>query len=74
MSFALLLNPSTIPAEMVPRARNQLRISFSCFLKDRVIFFIGSIRERMTRPHHSRRNFLAVQGLMYVQKRWKSSR
>ncbi len=40
MSFNLLLNPSTIPAEMAPSARNQLRISSRLLRSDRAIFFI----------------------------------
>lgn len=35
VNFSLLLRPSTAPAEIVPRARNQLRINFRCFRRPR---------------------------------------
>jgi hypothetical protein len=37
------------------------------------IFFIGSMRERMTWSHQSSRNFAAQAGELYCQNCWKSS-
>ena len=71
-SFALPLNPSTAPDEMVPRARNQLMIRCRCRRRLRAIFFIGPIRLRMVRVHQASRNFTAHSGLLYSQNRWKS--
>jgi len=39
----------------------------------RATFFIGSIRDRIVRRHHSSMNCPAACGEMYVQKNWKSS-
>jgi hypothetical protein len=44
----LLLKPSTIPAEISPRAQNQFKISGRWRRSIRATFFIGSMRERMT--------------------------
>ena len=59
ISFNLLLKPSTIPAEIVPPARNQLRMSSRFSRKVRATFFIGSILLRIVRVHHSSKNFPA---------------
>ena len=69
VSFALLLNPSTIPLETDPLARNQLSNSSRCERKLRATFFSGGSRERMTREHHSSRNRPAQAGDWYSQKR-----
>jgi hypothetical protein len=62
VSFTLLFNPSATPAEIVPRALNQFRISPSWPRSIRATFFIGPIRDRIVRVHHSRRNRRAHPG------------
>ena len=52
-----------MPAEIVPRAWNQLRISGRWRRRLAATFFIGSSRERMVRRHHSSRNLPAQPGL-----------
>src|SRR6185312_12823464 len=73
-SFTLLLSPSTAPAETVPLARNQFRISGRWARMLRATFFIGSRRDRITRPVHSSRNLPAHAAPLYSQSRWNSSR
>ena len=59
VSFALLFEPSTAPAEMAPLARNQLSNKGRWVRSVRAIFFMGSIFERIVRVHHWSRNFAA---------------
>ena len=69
VSLTLLLNPSTVPLERAPFARNQLRINSRWLRKVRATFFIGSSFERIVRVHHWSRNFLAQAGLTYSRNR-----
>ena len=52
VSFTLLLNPSTIPDESAPFARNQLRINSRWLRRVRATFFIGSSWLRIVLVHH----------------------
>ena len=74
VSFTLLFKPSTTPDEIVPLARNQLRISASCDRSERATFFIGSIFDRIVRVVHCFRNRAGPVRAPYSQNRWKSSR
>ncbi len=58
-SFALPLSPSTTPDEIVPRARNQLKINCRRRRRLRAIFFIGPIRLCMVRAHRASKNVKA---------------
>src|SRR5512147_1756364 len=73
-SFTLVFRPSTAPDEIDPLARNQFRINGRCARMLRATFFIGSSRDRITRPAYSSRNLPAHTALLYSQSRWNSSR
>ena len=70
----MLLKPSTIPAEISLRARNQFKISGRWRRSIRATFFIGSMRERMTWTHHSSRKAPAQSSERYCQKSSNHSR
>ena len=53
ISLSRLLNPSTRPAEIVPQARNQLRMRGLWRRRVRAIFFTGSMRDRIARKVQS---------------------
>jgi len=70
---SLLFRPSTMPAEIIPRASNQLRMSSRWLRTVRAIFFMGSMRDRITFVHQRFRNFPAHAGETYSQSSWNSS-
>lgn len=72
VSFALLLQPSTIPLD-IALAANQLRSRDRCVRIVQATFFIGSICDRMTAVHQLSRNLPAQVAEVYCQKLWKLS-
>ena len=66
VSFTLVFMPAATPAEISPRALNQLKINSSLRRSLQANRFIGSILDCIVRVHHLCRNRRAQPGCMYV--------
>ncbi len=56
VSLALLFNPSTAPVEICPWAVHQFNNKARWVRSERATYFIGSMRDRITRVHHRSKN------------------
>ena len=54
--FSCVVQPLARPVEICPRAVHQFTNKARCVRSERAPFFIGSMRDRITRVHHRSKN------------------